>query len=94
MDTTKLIEFAKVNGGAGIAIGIAIFMYSEQKDTNEKQEARLQMVEQKLYDCYMTKQYAYAETAKNEAENVTYKVNQLVAVLPEKQKLYEFSTEN
>lgn len=94
MDATKLIEFAKVNGGAGIAIGIAVFMYSEQKETNAKQEARLQMVEQKLYDCYMTKQYAYASTAKNEAENVTYQFKQLVAVLPEKQKLYEFTTKN
>lgn len=94
MDATKLIEFAKVNGGAGIAIGIAIFMYSEQKDTNEKQEARLQMVEQKLYDCYMTKQYAHAETAKNEAENVTYKLTPLVAVLPEKRKQHEYLSEN
>ena len=94
MNAQKLLEFAKVNGGAGIAIGIAIFMYSEQKETNEKQETRLQMVEQKLYDCYMTKQYAHAETAKNEAENHTYKFNQLVAILPEKQKLYEYSTEN
>ena len=42
----------------------------------------------------MTKQYAYAETAKNEAENVTYNFNPLVAILPEKRKQHEYLSEN
>lgn len=85
MDTTKLIEFAKVNSGAGVAIGLLFYFYNGQNE-------RLEKVEQKLFDCYMTKQVLNQGT--NEAENTTFKINHLVAVLPEKQKLYEYSTKN
>ena len=85
MDATKLIEFAKVNSGAAVAIGLLFYFYNRQNE-------RLEKVEQKLFDCYMTKQVI--SQAKNESKNVTYKFNPLVAVLPEKRKHHEYFTEN
>lgn len=85
MDATKLIEFAKVNSGAAVAIGLLFYFYNGQNE-------RLEKVEQKLFDCYMTKQVISQAT--NEAENTTIKINRLVAVLPEKRKQHEYLTEN
>ena len=85
MDATKLIEFAKVNSGAGVAIGLLFYFYNGQNQ-------RLEKVEQKLFDCYMTKQVM--TQGNNEAEKTTYKINRLVAVLPEKRKEHEYLTEN
>lgn len=85
MDANKLIEFAKVNSGAGVAIVLLFYFYNGQNE-------RLEKVEQKLFDCYMTKQVITQAT--NEAENVTYKFNKLIAVIPEKRKKHEYLTEN
>ena len=85
MNAQKLLEFAKVNSGAGVAIGLLFYFYNGQNE-------RLEKVEQKLFDCYMTKQVISQAT--NEAEKTTIKFKQLVAILPEKQKLYEYTSEN
>lgn len=85
MNAQKLLEIAKANGGAGVAIGLLFYFYNGQNE-------RLEKVEQKLFDCYMTKQVLNQGT--NEAEKTTFKINHLVAVLPEKRKQHEYLSEN
>ena len=82
MNAQKLLEIAKVNGGVAVAFVLGYAYIS-------KLETRLEIVENKLYDCYQGKSIQRQQTT-----NDTYQVEQLVAVLPEKQKLYEYSTEN
>lgn len=82
MNAQKLLEFAKVNGGVAVAFVLGYAYIS-------KLETRLEIVENKLYDCYQGKAIQQQHT-----NNKTYQVSQLVAILPEKQKLYEFSTED
>ena len=83
MDATKLIEFAKVNSGAAVAIGLLFYFYNGQNE-------RLEKVEQKLFDCYMTKQVISQAGDKY----TTYELDPLVAILPEKRKQHEYLSEN
>lgn len=82
MNAQKLLEFAKVNGGVAVAFVLGYAYIS-------KLETRLEIVENKLYDCYQGKAIQRQQTT-----NDTYQVEQLVAILPEKQKLYEYTSEN
>ena len=82
MNAQKLLEIAKVNGGVAVAFVLGYAYIS-------KLETRLEIVENKLYDCYQGKAIQRQQTT-----NDTYQLKQLVAVLPEKQKLYEYFTEN
>lgn len=82
MNAQKLLEFAKVNGGVAVAFVLGYAYIS-------KLETRLEIVENKLYDCYQGKAIQRQQTTNN-----TYQFKQLVAVLPEKRKQNEYLTEN
>lgn len=77
MNIAVLIDLVKKNGGAVVAI-VLMYIYTG------KLEVRLDNVERKLFDCYITR----TVTAQNEDKSLT-KVVQLYAVLPDNKNNHE-----